>query len=141
VEKQTVVDDRWCVRESSFRVPRSTKRSFWNRQKLDRHLGSIRRKRRLYITLHVQMDNNSFIPPTTLLIINLVRVVASISYAINSGYQSLGQLFGKLFFAFWVISHHYLSLKVLWVVIIQVNEKIQHIMIDIIFGTYQSITT
>nr|ADZ16119.1 cellulose synthase A3 [Gossypium barbadense] len=51
------------------------------------------------------------IPPTTLLIINLVGVVAGISYAINSGYQSWGPLFGKLFFAFWVIIHLYPFLK------------------------------
>ncbi|OWM78376.1 hypothetical protein CDL15_Pgr016100 [Punica granatum] len=51
------------------------------------------------------------IPPTTLLIINIVGVVAGISYAINSGYQSWGPLFGKLFFAFWVIIHLYPFLK------------------------------
>uniref|UniRef100_A0A6N2K0R7 Uncharacterized protein n=1 Tax=Salix viminalis TaxID=40686 RepID=A0A6N2K0R7_SALVM len=51
------------------------------------------------------------IPPTTLLIINLVGVVAGVSYAINSGYQSWGPLFGKLFFAFWVIIHLYPFLK------------------------------
>ncbi|GAU12645.1 hypothetical protein TSUD_121360, partial [Trifolium subterraneum] len=51
------------------------------------------------------------IPPTTLLIINLVGVVAGISYAVNSGYQSWGPLFGKLFFAFWVIIHLYPFLK------------------------------
>ncbi|KAL8172181.1 hypothetical protein V2J09_023985 [Rumex salicifolius] len=51
------------------------------------------------------------IPPTTLLIINLVGVVAGVSYAINSGYQSWGPLFGKLFFAFWVIVHLYPFLK------------------------------
>ncbi|CAN1744985.1 Cellulose synthase A catalytic subunit 3 [UDP-forming] [Linum perenne] len=51
------------------------------------------------------------IPPTTLLVINLVGVVAGISYAINSGYQSWGPLFGKLFFAFWVIVHLYPFLK------------------------------
>ncbi|XP_071936347.1 cellulose synthase A catalytic subunit 3 [UDP-forming] isoform X2 [Coffea arabica] len=51
------------------------------------------------------------IPPTTLLIVNLVGVVAGISYAINSGYQSWGPLFGKLFFAFWVIVHLYPFLK------------------------------
>lgn len=51
------------------------------------------------------------IPPTTLLIINLVGVVAGASYAINSGYQSWGPLFGKLFFAFWVIIHLYPFLK------------------------------
>ncbi|KAH7661749.1 Cellulose synthase (UDP-forming) protein [Dioscorea alata] len=51
------------------------------------------------------------IPPTTLLIINLIGVVAGISYAINSGYQTWGPLFGKLFFAFWVIVHLYPFLK------------------------------
>uniref|UniRef100_A0A0C9QT07 Cellulose synthase n=1 Tax=Wollemia nobilis TaxID=56998 RepID=A0A0C9QT07_9CONI len=51
------------------------------------------------------------IPPTTLLVINLVGVVAGVSYAINSGYASWGPLFGKLFFAFWVIVHLYPFLK------------------------------
>ncbi|KAK7833569.1 cellulose synthase a catalytic subunit 7 [udp-forming] [Quercus suber] len=51
------------------------------------------------------------IPPTTVLIINLVGVVAGISDAINNGYQSWGPLFGKLFFAFWVIVHLYPFLK------------------------------
>ncbi|XP_071698466.1 cellulose synthase A catalytic subunit 3 [UDP-forming]-like isoform X2 [Rutidosis leptorrhynchoides] len=51
------------------------------------------------------------IVPTTLLLVNMVGVVAGISYAINSGYQSWGPLFGKLFFAFWVIVHLYPFLK------------------------------
>jgi cellulose synthase A len=51
------------------------------------------------------------IPPTTLLIINIVGVVAGISDAVNNGYQSWGPLFGKLFFAFWVIVHLYPFLK------------------------------
>jgi len=51
------------------------------------------------------------IPPTTLLIINIIGVVAGISDAINNGYQSWGPLFGKLFFAFWVIVHLYPFLK------------------------------
>ncbi|KAL8166470.1 hypothetical protein V2J09_007969 [Rumex salicifolius] len=51
------------------------------------------------------------IPPTTVLIFNLVGVVAGVSYAINSGYQSWGPLFGKLFFALWVIVHLYPFLK------------------------------
>ncbi|KAJ4957560.1 hypothetical protein NE237_024671 [Protea cynaroides] len=51
------------------------------------------------------------IPPTTILIINLVGVVAGISDAINNGYQSWGPLFGKLFFSFWVIVHLYPFLK------------------------------
>ncbi|MFS8034609.1 putative cellulose synthase (UDP-forming) [Helianthus anomalus] len=45
------------------------------------------------------------IPSTTLLVVNMVGVVAGSSYAMNSGYQSWGPLFGKLFFAFWVIVH------------------------------------
>ncbi len=51
------------------------------------------------------------VPPTTLIVINLVGVVAGISDAINNGYQSWGPLFGKLFFAFWVIVHLYPFLK------------------------------
>jgi cellulose synthase A len=51
------------------------------------------------------------IPPTKLLIINLVGVVAGISDAVNNGCQSWGPLFGKLFFAFWVIVHFYPFLK------------------------------
>ncbi|KAF1885283.1 hypothetical protein Lal_00029172 [Lupinus albus] len=51
------------------------------------------------------------IPPSTLLIINLVGIIAGISYAISSGYQSWGPLFGKLLFAFWVIVHLYPFLK------------------------------
>jgi len=51
------------------------------------------------------------IPPTTLLVINIVGVVAGVSYAISSGYASWGPLFGKLFFAFWVIVHLYPFLK------------------------------
>lgn len=51
------------------------------------------------------------IPPTTLLIINIIGVIAGISNAINNGYESWGPLFGKLFFAFWVIVHLYPFLK------------------------------
>ncbi|KAG9445768.1 hypothetical protein H6P81_011896 [Aristolochia fimbriata] len=51
------------------------------------------------------------IPPTTLLILNMVGVVAGVSDAINNGYNSWGPLFGKLFFAFWVIVHLYPFLK------------------------------
>lgn len=51
------------------------------------------------------------IPPTTLIILNMVGVVAGVSDAINNGYNSWGPLFGKLFFAFWVIVHLYPFLK------------------------------
>ncbi|MBA0562719.1 hypothetical protein Golob_007742 [Gossypium lobatum] len=51
------------------------------------------------------------IPPTTLLIINVVGVVVGVSDAINNGYDSWGLLFGRLFFALWVIIHLYPFLK------------------------------
>lgn len=51
------------------------------------------------------------IPPTTILIVNLVGVVAGFSDALNSGYESWGPLFGKVFFACWVILHLYPFLK------------------------------
>ncbi|KAL5576955.1 hypothetical protein UlMin_018654 [Ulmus minor] len=51
------------------------------------------------------------IPPTTLLVINLVGVVAGFSDALNKGYEAWGPLFGKVFFAFWVILHLYPFLK------------------------------
>ncbi|KAL1826059.1 hypothetical protein ACET3Z_012837 [Daucus carota] len=51
------------------------------------------------------------IPPTTLIILNMVGVVAGVSDAINNGYGSWGPLFGKLFFSFWVILHLYPFLK------------------------------
>ncbi|KAL3647706.1 Cellulose synthase A catalytic subunit 4 [UDP-forming] [Castilleja foliolosa] len=51
------------------------------------------------------------IPPTTIIILNMVGVVAGVSDAINNGYNSWGPLFGKLFFAFWVIVHLYPFLK------------------------------
>lgn len=51
------------------------------------------------------------IPPTTLIIINMVGVVAGFSDALNGGYESWGPLFGKVFFAFWVIFHLYPFLK------------------------------
>ncbi|KAJ7974041.1 Cellulose synthase [Quillaja saponaria] len=51
------------------------------------------------------------IPPMTLLIINIIGVVVGISDAINNGYETWGPLFGRLFFAFWVIVHLYPFLK------------------------------
>ncbi|XP_052178871.1 probable cellulose synthase A catalytic subunit 1 [UDP-forming] [Diospyros lotus] len=51
------------------------------------------------------------IPPTTVLVVNLVGIVAGVSYAINRGYQSWGPLLGKLFFSIWVIVHLYPFLK------------------------------
>ncbi|XP_057532055.1 cellulose synthase A catalytic subunit 5 [UDP-forming]-like [Amaranthus tricolor] len=51
------------------------------------------------------------IPPMTLLIINIIGVIVGISDAINNGYESWGPLFGRLFFALWVIMHLYPFLK------------------------------
>ncbi|XP_060198619.1 cellulose synthase A catalytic subunit 2 [UDP-forming]-like [Lycium barbarum] len=51
------------------------------------------------------------IPPMTLLILNIIGVVVGVSDAINNGYDSWGPLFGRLFFALWVIVHLYPFLK------------------------------
>ncbi|KAL5996936.1 Cellulose synthase A catalytic subunit 4 [UDP-forming] [Asimina triloba] len=51
------------------------------------------------------------IPPTTLIILNMVGVVAGVSDAVNNSSKSWGPLFGKLFFSFWVITHLYPFLK------------------------------
>ncbi|KAJ9670945.1 hypothetical protein PVL29_027095 [Vitis rotundifolia] len=64
-----------------------------------------------YSELYLFKWTSLLIPPTTLLIINIVAVVVGISDAINNGYESWGPLFGKLFFALWVIVHLYPFLK------------------------------
>lgn len=51
------------------------------------------------------------IPPTTLIVVNIVGVVAGFSDALNKGYDAWGPLFGKVFFACWVIFHLYPFLK------------------------------
>jgi hypothetical protein len=52
------------------------------------------------------------VPPATLIIINMVGIVAGVSDAVNNnGHGSWGPLFGKLFFSFWVIVHLYPFLK------------------------------
>ncbi|XVF39060.1 hypothetical protein PTKIN_Ptkin01aG0005500 [Pterospermum kingtungense] len=51
------------------------------------------------------------VPPMTLLIMNIIGVIVGISDAIANGYDSWGPLFGRLFFAFWVIVHLYPFLK------------------------------
>ncbi|KAL0432060.1 UNVERIFIED_CONTAM: Cellulose synthase A catalytic subunit [UDP-forming] [Sesamum radiatum] len=61
--------------------------------------------------LYVFKWTTLLIPPTTLLIINIVGVVVGIADAVNNGYDSWGPLFGKLFFAIWVIMHLYPFLK------------------------------
>jgi len=51
------------------------------------------------------------IPPTTIIIINLIGIVAGFTDSINSGGSSWGALLGKLFFSLWVIVHLYPFLK------------------------------
>eukprot|EP00252_Welwitschia_mirabilis_P014831 TRINITY_DN3286_c0_g4_i1.p1 TRINITY_DN3286_c0_g4~~TRINITY_DN3286_c0_g4_i1.p1 ORF type:complete len:1099 (+),score=188.36 TRINITY_DN3286_c0_g4_i1:233-3529(+) len=64
-----------------------------------------------FAELYIFKWTTLLIPPTTLLIINIIGVVSGVSDAINNGYDSWGPLFGKLFFAFWVIVHLYPFLK------------------------------
>ncbi|XP_010541595.1 PREDICTED: cellulose synthase A catalytic subunit 1 [UDP-forming]-like [Tarenaya hassleriana] len=61
--------------------------------------------------LYVFKWTSLLIPPTTVIIVNLVGIVAGVSSAINSGYDSWGPLVGRLFFAMWVIMHLYPFLK------------------------------
>ena len=64
-----------------------------------------------YGELYLLKWTSLLIPPTAIMIFNMIGVVAGISDAINNGYSSWGPLFGKLFFAFWVIVHLYPFLK------------------------------
>ncbi|XP_057422008.1 cellulose synthase A catalytic subunit 8 [UDP-forming]-like isoform X2 [Lotus japonicus] len=61
--------------------------------------------------LYIVKWTTLLIPPTTLIVVNMVGVVAGFSDALNGGYESWGPLFGKVFFAFWVIFHLYPFLK------------------------------
>ncbi len=61
--------------------------------------------------LYIVKWTTVLIPPTTLIVINMVGVVAGFSDALNKGYEAWGPLFGKVFFSFWVILHLYPFLK------------------------------
>jgi cellulose synthase A len=61
--------------------------------------------------LYVFKWTTVLIPPTSILVLNLVGCVAGFSDALNSGYESWGPLFGKVFFSMWVIMHLYPFLK------------------------------
>ncbi|XVE51488.1 hypothetical protein DITRI_Ditri02bG0045200 [Diplodiscus trichospermus] len=61
--------------------------------------------------LYIVKWTTLLIPPTTLLIVNMVGVVAGFSDALNKGYEAWGPLFGKVFFSLWVILHLYPFLK------------------------------
>ncbi|XP_057860210.2 cellulose synthase A catalytic subunit 4 [UDP-forming] isoform X2 [Cryptomeria japonica] len=61
--------------------------------------------------LYVFEWTNLLIIPTTLVIVNLLAVVAGISATFNSGYGEWGFLFKKLCFAFWVVVHLYPFLR------------------------------
>ncbi|CAJ1953152.1 unnamed protein product [Sphenostylis stenocarpa] len=64
-----------------------------------------------FAELYIFKWTSLLIPPLTLLIINIIGVIVGISDAINNGYDSWGPLFGRLFFALWVIVHLYPFLK------------------------------
>lgn len=51
------------------------------------------------------------IPPMTLLVLNFIGIISGVSNAMANGYESWGPLFGRLFFACWVILHLYPFLK------------------------------
>ncbi|KAK1264100.1 Cellulose synthase A catalytic subunit 2 [UDP-forming] [Acorus gramineus] len=64
-----------------------------------------------FLELYLFKWTSLLIPPMTILIINIIGVVAGVSNAINNGYDSWGPLYGKLLFAVWVIIHLYPFLK------------------------------
>ncbi|KAG4401866.1 hypothetical protein GLYMA_02G080900v4 [Glycine max] len=64
-----------------------------------------------FADLYIFKWTSLLIPPLTLLIINIIGVIVGVSDAINNGYDSWGPLFGRLFFALWVIVHLYPFLK------------------------------
>ncbi|XP_028757269.1 cellulose synthase A catalytic subunit 2 [UDP-forming] isoform X1 [Neltuma alba] len=64
-----------------------------------------------FAELYIFKWTSLLVPPLTLLIINIIGVIVGVSDAINNGYDSWGPLFGKLFFALWVILHLYPFLK------------------------------
>ncbi|XP_031258349.1 cellulose synthase A catalytic subunit 2 [UDP-forming]-like [Pistacia vera] len=64
-----------------------------------------------YSELYFFKWTSLLIPPLTLLIINIIGVIVGVADAISNGYDSWGPLFGRLFFALWVIVHLYPFLK------------------------------
>ncbi|KAJ0025251.1 hypothetical protein Pint_07906 [Pistacia integerrima] len=64
-----------------------------------------------YSELYLFKWTSLLIPPLTLLIINIIGVIVGVADAISNGYDSWGPLFGRLFFALWVIVHLYPFLK------------------------------
>ncbi|XP_058188721.1 cellulose synthase A catalytic subunit 2 [UDP-forming]-like isoform X2 [Rhododendron vialii] len=63
------------------------------------------------LELHLFKWTSLLIPPTTLLIINVIGVIVGVADAVNNGYDMWGLLFAKFFFALWVILHLYPFLK------------------------------
>ena len=70
-----------------------------------------------FAELYIFKWTSLLIPPTTVLIINLVGVVAGVSYAVNSGYQSWGPtivivwsiLLASIFSLLWVRINPFMS--------------------------------
>ncbi|KAG8077927.1 hypothetical protein GUJ93_ZPchr0007g3332 [Zizania palustris] len=104
--------------------------------------------------LYVFKWTTVLIPPTSILVLNLVGVVAGFSDALNSGYESWGPLFGKVFFAMWVIMHLYPFLKglmgrqnrtptivILWSVLLASVFSLLWVKIDPFIGSSETANT
>ncbi|KAL6583217.1 Cellulose synthase A catalytic subunit 2 UDP-forming [Orobanche minor] len=61
--------------------------------------------------LYILKWTTLLVPPTTLLVVNVIGAVVGVADAVNNGYDSWGPLFGRLFFAIWVVVHLYPFLK------------------------------
>lgn len=106
VEKRTILGHWWYFGSSLCCFPRPLKSASRYRHQLHRHFKGIWWGRWVgdFAELYVFKWTSLLIPPTTVLIVNLVGIVAGVSYAINSGYQSWGHFsascslpFGLLF--------------------------------------------
>ncbi|XP_044475290.1 cellulose synthase A catalytic subunit 2 [UDP-forming]-like isoform X2 [Mangifera indica] len=64
-----------------------------------------------FFELYLFKWTSLLIPPLFLLIVNIIGVIIGVADAISNGYDSWGPLFGRLFFALWVIIHLYPFLK------------------------------
>ncbi|KAJ0721464.1 putative cellulose synthase (UDP-forming) [Helianthus annuus] len=110
LEKQAILGHRWWLRPSIFVVFQGFLKMLAGVDTnftVTAKAANDQEFRELYMIKWTTV----LIPPTTLLVLNLVGVVAGFSDALNKGYEAWGPLFGKVFFAFWVIFHLYPFLK------------------------------
>ncbi|KAH7657833.1 Cellulose synthase protein [Dioscorea alata] len=61
----------------------------------------------IYADLYLIKWTSLFIPPLTIIVVNIAAIVVGLSRTIYSEIPQWGKLFGGLFFSFWVLAHMY----------------------------------